>query len=263
MKRMEKTSLLVFLPVLLLAVACAVTPASQTPGSLELVTTMGPNLQLTASAIPNPALVGPGTIDSLVSSTLALRGVEFNLTTTQPGGEQASLTGEIDARGNQHLLKTYPPNPTLPLGEGVTDPASRQEIYILDGVAYVPDINGTLQPAQTPSLASTLQDALLSPDGPAYWLKLLPQGSLTTQGNETFGGSQALKYAIQGSVDGQDITGELWLTPDQSALLGAEISVPAGLISSMQPTGHLQVSFSVTQTNVAPIQLRTPPAPPS
>ncbi len=255
MERMVKTSLLVFLPtLLLLAAACTVLPAGQAPGSPELVTTAGPDLQLTASAIPNPTKGEPGTFDSLVSRTLALRGIELNLTTTQAGGEQASLSGEIDANGNQHLLKTYPANPTLPLGEGVTDPLSQQEIYVLDGVAYVADINGILQPAQTASLASTLPDALLSHDGPVYWLNMLPSGSLVPQDSETYGGFQATRYTIQGVVDNQEISGTIWLMQDGSALLGAQLNVPADLTGSLQTHGSLEISFSVEQASIAPIQ---------
>lgn len=262
---------LLLLPILLgLCLACSratqVSPSasSVTPANEVLpVTTLSPDTQTTlapeASSVPAEE---KGTIDNLVAGTLNLRSVKIELNTTQPDGQVASLMAEIDANGNQHLVKTYPASSTPLFENGADNPPTTIEMYVLEGVAYAPDETGTLRPAETQDLASSLQTAILSPDGPGFWLKVLPAESLTAQGSENTGGFQASKYKIQGMLEEAEIIGSLWVEPDKQALLDADIDVPASL-AGPQTEGTLQIHFTVEQSDVAPIQPETAAALPT
>ncbi len=111
-------------------------------------------------------------------------------------------------------------------------------------------------------MATYLQSALLSPDGPGFWLKILPTGSLTPQGNEETSGFQTSKYSIQGNLDEATITGFLWVAADKQTLLDTEIDVPASL-AGPQTQGTLQIRFQVEQADIAPIQPETAAALPT
>jgi hypothetical protein len=250
---------LLLLPFLLgLCLACSrttsttqasVSPAANsTPpaGEVQPATTLSPE----ANAIPGEE---KSTIDSLVAGTLSLRGVVIELSTTQPDGAVTILDVEIDTAGNQHLLKTYPSSATPLFENGVADPPTSIELYVLKGVAYAPDETGVLRPTGEADMASYLQAAMLSPDGPGFWLKVLPAGSLTPMNSETLGGFQASKLTIQGKLEEAAIVGVLWVEPVQQALLGVEIDVPASL-AGPQTEGSLQIRFKVEQSDVPPIQ---------
>ncbi len=143
---------LLLLPILLgVCLACsratptAISPAanSQTTASEVLpATTLNVEAQSTLAAAASPVPgEKKGTIDSLVDGTLNLHGVKIELSTTQPDGPVTSLVVEIDANGNQHLVKTYPTSPTPLFENGVADPPTTIELYVLADVAYAPDRN--------------------------------------------------------------------------------------------------------------------------
>jgi hypothetical protein len=279
------------LPLLLvLAVACSnAAPASNTqpvsvtqptsaalPGSSAVsnpAASQAPQVQLTFPPTASQVTITPpaivSTFDNLVAGTVALRKVKVSLSTIQPDGSLTSLQAEIDASGNQHILQTYPPisttlsiSGTLVAESGTPNPPITYEMYVLDGVAYIPDQDGVIRPADTQSMTDTLQGAILSPDGPAFWMKILPAGSFTPQGIEQTGGFQAKKYAIQGVMDKGTITGSLWVTPDKQTLLAAQLSIPAQIALSGS-TGTVQINFQVEQADIAPIQPQTASALPT
>jgi hypothetical protein len=268
---MRRYRTLLFLPILLvLMIACSkatsainTQTANTSPAPLA---SQAPQVQLTFPPTNSPVTGGQsasrGTFDNLVIGTTALRGVKISLTTTQPDGSVTSLNVEIDANGNQHVLKTYPKSNTQLFENGAPNPPTTLEMYVLNGMAYAPDKDGTFRPADTQAMTATLQNALLSPEGPAFWLKVLPSGSLTPQGSDETGGFQASKYAIQGALDGGTITGTLWVGPNQSALLMTELDIPAKLAGS-QTEGTMQIRFTVEQADIAPIQPETAAALPT
>ncbi len=102
-------------------------------------------------------------------------------------------------------------------------------------------------------MTSFVQLALKSPDGPAFWLKVLPAGSISVAGDETFGGYQARKYAIQATVEGMTITGMAWLDPSVPALIGARLTIP-GKLTSAPTEGNLQIEYQLEKADVALIQ---------
>jgi hypothetical protein len=273
------------LPLLLaLTMACSnaapaspTQPASATPPGSPAATnpaaSQAPQVQPTlpgtqvSLAITPPAIVS--TFDNLVAGTVALRSVKLSLSTTQPDGSLTSLQAEIDASGNQHILETSPiisvtisASGTPIAQSGTTNPPITYEMYVLGGVAYIPDQDGVIRPADTQAMTNTLQGAILSPDGPAFWMKILPAGSFTPQGIEQTGGFQAKKYAIQADMGEGTITGSLWVTPDKQALLAAQLNIPAQIALSGSD-GTVQINFQVEQADIAPIQPKTAAALPT
>ncbi|NJD59248.1 MAG: hypothetical protein FIA98_07600, partial [Anaerolineae bacterium] len=251
--------------LLVFALACSkTTPAPgtqslQTPSPLatseqssSLETPQVSNATSTLASDASTATGNQPTIDSLVEGTLAFRNVKISLSTTQPDGSSTSLAAEIDANGDQHLLNTYPENPGLVFSEGMQSPPFNLELYVVGGVAYKPDEDGIFQVAETQEMSFTLKNAILSPDGPAFWLKVFPAGSLTSQGSELFGGFQAQKYAIQGTLYGQSVCGEIWVESSQQSLLGAEIDLPASLYGP-QPEGSVHIHLQVEHSDISPI----------
>jgi hypothetical protein len=270
---MRTHRILMLLPILLgLCLACShATPAAVSPAANSTTstgealpgTTVSPQAQTTLASAASPVPTQQkGTIDGLVAGTLTLRSVKISLSTTQPDGSVNNLNAEIDANGNQHLVKTYPESSTPLFENGAPNPPTTLEMYVLNGVAYAPDKNGIFRPADAQSMTATLQNALLSPEGPAFWLKVLPMGSLSPQGNEEIGGFAATKYIIQGKLDQADISGSLWVTPDKQTLLAAEIDVPASQ-AGPQTKGTLKIRFHVEKADIAPIQPETAPALPT
>jgi hypothetical protein len=261
-------TLLSLLILVVLTLACSKTnPGTQPAQATQPLATAGQSGQI---ATPNNSLATPtfstdtnaaqidqptnqGTIDALVDGTLALRGVQIGLSTTQPDGSISTLDAQIDGVGNQHLLKTFPESSTSLFSNGAPNPPTDLELYVLEGVAYAPDENGIFRPASTQDMSGSLKNAILSPDGPGFWLKVLPEGSLISQGNEEFGGYQAIKYAIQGTIDGQTTSGTLWVDSDQQALLGAQIDLPASLYGP-QDEGNIHIDFQVKRAEIEPIQ---------
>jgi hypothetical protein len=229
-------------------VATSAAPPAET--SLPTATMILPAQPTLASPASTPA---KGTIDTLIEGTMALRSVKLNLETTRPDGQATSLAGEIDASGAQHLVKVYPqPDSTLfPVGSG--NPPSTAEIYVLTEGAYTPDENGALHLAEAADVVDYLQSSLLGPDGPGFWLKILPAGSLSPAGSEVLNGFQSMKYALSACIGDGTISGSMWIEPSLQALIGAELSIPASL-AGPEASGDLNIRFHVAQADVAPIQ---------
>lgn len=203
---------------------------------------------------------GPDPLDRL----LEMRSVQFNLTALQPAGDARSLQGEIDSAGNMHLRFSSPIpvlpdlpeklNPDLKLPEEI-------ELYVVDGKAYQPD-------DQNPAWATApladdygkeLSNLLHGPNGPGLWLSLLPAGSLTSAGQESVGGFAADKYTVNGSVNDQTITGNLWY--ESHALVQVELHIPAALLEPDKPgaQGELKITLEVQKADVELVTLPTPP----
>jgi hypothetical protein len=248
MDRPSKNHPLVFTALLLIwvtAIACIFTqaPASKSSPATPAAGQPNPTTPFSAAtqpsgeiaptriATPQDEISQPDPLDHL----LAMRSIQFNLQVTRPDGSNRSLDAEIDSVGNMHLKfgyqgfdlkgmpKDYDPKALPPF----------VELYVVDGKAYLPD-------AQDPTWSTTPFDdnypadlslELHGMESPAMWLNILPPGSLQPAGNESVGGFAADKYSVNGSVDGQQITGTLWEEPQADALVQAELHVPAALLS--------------------------------
>jgi len=199
-----------------------------------------------------------------------LRSIKFNLTALRGDGTRYSIDVEIDSTGNMHV-KYGPPSvdPTL-LPKGFDSkllPATGSELYVLDGKAYqVDDQNPDwmTKPIDI-NYIQTLSQEIHGPDGPAMWLDLLPDGSIQAAGQETVGGFAANKYTVSGEINGQLVTGAIWIDPQADALVKAELAVPAALLSdpSQPQPGELNITLNAQKADIPMVSLPTAPAAPT
>jgi hypothetical protein len=270
-----KTSWINFLPVLAIlmviwmtAMACvigqhptssptapaAVQPNAPTP--LPAATEQSAEIPTQASA-PQDELLQPDPLDHL----LGMRSIQFNLTVTRPDNTIRSLDAEIDSAGNMHLLFGYQGFDLTGMPKDYDPKAlpASVEMFVIGGKAYLPD-------AQDPNWRTTPFDEnypanltleLHGIESPAMWLNLLPPGSIQSAGQATVGGFTADKYSVDGSVDGQKISGTLWEEPQADALVQAELHIPAALLSPPdQPlSGEMLITLKAQKKDVAPLVL--------
>jgi hypothetical protein len=222
-------------------------------------------LQSTSAAAPAPGQPTPAETDPL-DRLLAMRSIKFNLTALSRDGASRSLDVEIDSAGGMHVKSSLPAiNPKLlPKGFDPNTLPTTNELYVLDGKAYQPsDQNPAWMTAPLdPNYIQTLSRQMHGQDGPAFWLNLLPEGSIRPGGKDTAGGFAADKYLVNGQVDGQSITGTIWFEPQADALVQAELHVPAALLSAPDKPQKGEVKITLN-TQKADVPLVSLPAAPS
>lgn len=196
------------------------------------------------------------TIDSLIHTTLSLRSIQIEMIVTDPAGRVTSTMAEIDKDGSQHLLIQYPENQTLTSG-GQEKPPLPVELFTIVGTVYATDSRNPekLQITET-VMSGKLAQILSGPEGIGLWLKILPEGSLSIGDLQERGGFQAQMYSVHGAVNGQDITGELWIDRDSEGIIGVSLDIPAGLTRyGSMGTADLAIRFVVEKTYITPIQI--------
>lgn len=232
-------------------------PSAPVPAATE----PSPNIAPTQTGVAQDELLQPDPLDHL----LGMRSVQFTLSVTRPDGTIRSLDAEIDSAGNMHITFGYQGFDLTGMPKDYDPKAlpSSAELYVIGGKAYLPD---DLDPnwKTTPfdeNYPATLTLELHGLEGPALWLDLLPAGSIQPAGQESVGGFAADKYNVDGSVDGQKISGTLWEEPQADALVQAELHIPAALLSPPnQPLpGEMLITLKAQKADIAPIKL--PPAP--
>jgi hypothetical protein len=87
-------------------------------------------------------------------------------------------------------------------------------------------------------------------NGPFLWLKALPKGSFSVQGDSRVGDSWGKKYAVKANLDGAQITGSVVVDAESGALTLADLNIPAALTGK---TGALVIHFEVIKTPVEKI----------
>ncbi len=242
--------------VLLLGLTLACGPlsllnATVTPTPASAIPVQPATIQPVQTSV-KPQASGP-TIAQLVEFAVSQRSVKLHMSTTRPDGSLYRLEAEIDTIGSQHVVKTYPASSTAIFENGIPNPPATAEFYLVDNVVYSPDENGVLKPSDSEGMDTFLQAALLSTDGPAFWLKVLSAGSLTSSGDEAYGGFNARRYAVQASLEGLPITGTIWVEPSLQALVGADLSIP-GKLAGPYTQGTLQIQYQLEKTDVSLIQ---------
>ena len=197
---------------------------------------------------------------------LGLRSIIIQLTAQRPDGSNSSTQVEIDSVGNMHVKYSLPALDAklFPQGFDTSKIPTSSELFVLNGKAYQPsdqDPSWMSTPMDADYL-QTLYDELYGPDGVAEWLDILPDGSLVSAGQESVGGFQTDAYAVNGTVDGQAVTGKLWYEPQSDALVKAELNVPAALYDPTDKslTGALKVNLNTQKANVPLVTLPSAPA---
>jgi hypothetical protein len=197
---------------------------------------------------------GPNPLDALIN----MRSVIIRLKIQQPDGSMNSTQIEIDSTGNLHEIKSMPPlsKEGLPPGVEAPERSDHFEIFVIGGKAYIPsEINKEWKSKPVDEdFLPTVSSFLHSGYGLATWLDLLPEGSLTSAGQETVGGFNADKYTVKGTVGEQEITGSLWYEPQTGALVKAELNVPAVLYDESL-SGQVKISLDTQKAQVAAIAL--------
>jgi hypothetical protein len=259
---------LILLPVTLVMLACiglgsGTSTATVPQGSTGKATqAIGEATTTTGGATQTPA-AEPDPLDRL----LAMHSIQFNLIALQPDGTLNSVQGKIDSSGNMHL--TFHSEASLPAGAlENSDPEwlkQDYELYVVDGKAYQPDDqNATWMTTPVEeNYGEELSNLLHGQDGPGLWLDILPDGSLQSAGQETVGGFATDKYSVNGAVDNQTITGNLWYETEGYALLKVTLTIPAALLlsnPSQKAQGELKITLETQKAEVPPVSLPTPPA---
>jgi hypothetical protein len=189
---------------------------------------------------------------------LVLREIRISLETVRPDGSGFNLVAEVDTSGNSHILKTYlgesPGRQPTPANDGTTFPSS-VELIVVQGIAYISDNKGGYKKIVGSESASTLEALLQSPDGPGLWVSILPKESLQAEGSEQKGGFTTQKYTIQGEIEGNKLTGILWLDTESGALIGADLQIPAALYGPFgtNNAGSVTIKLNVSNAAIAPI----------
>jgi hypothetical protein len=220
-----------------------------TAAATETLESPTPEVELS----PTPEQPQRVTMQELITNTLALVSVKMSLETIYADGKAVQQAVEVDQQGNYSLAKTYT---GLPQGypEELGVPPAKTLLVVVDGTAYGPDNDGKLAKAEA-GLVTLLENLLRGASGPGMWLSVLPQGSLTIAGQESKGGFETTKYSLQGDIEGNVITGEIWVELQTKALVAAELVVPGALLGSPeQPApGNLEIHFLVEAAQVAPV----------
>ncbi len=186
---------------------------------------------------------------------MSLRSVHMELNTDIPGEDPDRTQIFVDAAGNARIERNLPT-----FEDPEITPVSPDwyilEIFIVDEKAYTRMGKSGSAKAQ-PDLDHALSDLLYAPTGPGMWLILLPRESLTSQGNESKGGFEAVRYNMAGSLVSSDIRGQCWVDEPTGALVGMDLSLPEQffLSSDENRSGTVKITFSVAKADVPPIAL--------
>jgi hypothetical protein len=231
-----------------LAVACSC-PAGALPGVSQFLGSSTPSGEVSTGAEGETA-EGPDMIDL----TLSLRSVSVSLAATDPDGYARSLTGEIDAAGNSHLVEPFDPGPEM---QGTLTPPvdgwGAFELFVVDGHAY------TRMPGeaavQDDAYLTFLEDDLRGPDGPGLWLVWAGTEDLEPAAHEEMGGFSAIRYPVNATVEDGTIQGTIWVDEETSALVRAELAISPTLFSTADnpASGDLSILFEVARADVSPI----------
>lgn len=217
--------------------------------------------QQTPTSVVEPTL-GPDPLDHLLS----MRSITIQLAAQRPDGSSSLTHIEIDSAGNLHVKFSLPAMPMeeLPQATVAAIPVNSGEIFVVDGKVY--QVIGTdkywMSTPVDEDYLSTLSTNLHGPDGPGLWLDMLPDGSLTSAGKETVGGFDTNKYTVNGTVDGQAITGSLWFEPQANALVKAELIVPEEIYHSTEKSLQAQLKISLDAQKADVPFIKLPEAPP-
>lgn len=191
--------------------------------------------------------------DPRVEKTLGLRSVQMALQTVLPGETPKRILVSIDAAGNQRIEMATPMLEGAALTPEPPD-WNTLEIFVVDGEAYM-RMGKTGSAKAEPQQNNALSDLLYNPSGPGMWLILLPEESFTDAGKELKGGFDTIKYTVDGSLEGDAITGEFWIDEQTGALIGANLSLAESIFDPMvEGTGGLvTIEFSVEKADVPAI----------
>ena len=240
--------------------------------SCNFVTNLASNFSSNQAGGETPVVEQPSSSSEIPTTEpdpldhlLSLRSITINMTALRPDGSSSSTQIEIDSAGNMQVKYTLPaPDPKyLPQGFDTTQLPTSSELFVVDGKAYQPSDQDPAWMSKPidPDYLQTLSEALHGPDGVGEWLDILPDGSLTSVGQETVGGFATDKYTVNGSVDGQVITGSLWYEPQSDSLVQAELHVPAAIydVTNKSPTGELKINLDTQKADVPLVTLPSAP----
>jgi hypothetical protein len=188
--------------------------------------------------------------DPRVEGTLSLRSVQMELQTAIPGETPNHILISIDAAGNQRIEMTT----SVPEEAAVTPESpdwNVMEIFIVDGAAYT-RMGKTGSAESNPDENDALSQILYNPTGPGMWLIMLPEDNFTSAGKESKGGFDAVKYTVDGSLEGDAITGEFWVDEQTGALIDANLSLAENLLNPTDSGtgGTVTIDFSVEKADV-------------
>ena len=236
-----------------MALACSFFDTA-TPQSGGLPGVVSPSLEVVPSSTGNGASdVIEELTDPRVEATLSLRSVQMELQTAFPGETPNRILISIDATGNQRIEMTTP----VP-EESTLTPESPEwnvlEIFVVDGTAYA-RMGKAGSAESNPDENNALRDILYNPAGPGMWLILLQEENFTSAGKESKGGFDAVKYTVDGSLDGDKITGEFWVDEQTGALIGANLSLAESILGSVESGagGVVTIEFSVEKADIPAI----------
>ncbi len=236
-----------------MALACSFFDTA-TPQSGGLPGVVSPSPEVVPSSIGNGASdVMEELTDPRVEGTLALRSVQMELQTAFPGEIPNRILVSVDAAGNQRIEMTTPVSEGFALTPEPPD-WNVNEIFVVDGKAYTRmGKTGSAEP--DPEQNDALSEILYNPMGPGMWLILLPEENFTSAGKESKGGFDAVKYTVDGSLDGDTITGVFWVDEQTGALVGANLSLAESILGSVESGtgGMVTIEFSVEKADVAMI----------
>jgi len=196
---------------------------------------------------------------------LALNSIQINLTITRPDSSSRSIQITIDKTGNMDLKfnESAPDTKDIPKGFDPKAIKTDSELLVVGGNAY---LFNDLDPywMSTPiaeNYPQTFTQELHGMDGPALWLNMLPDGSIQPAGQEIVGGFAVDKYIVNGKVDNQTISGNLWEETQSDALIQAELHIPGALLSDPdQPEpGELKIVLNTQKADVPAITLPAAP----
>jgi len=192
---------------------------------------------------------------------LTLKSIRFSLTTIRSDNTRRSLDADIDSVGNMHLQYGYDGFKLDKLPDQFDSkiwPATA-EVFVLDGKAYQPrqkDETWKTTPIAEKYI-DNLSMQLHSFEGPALWLRILPEGSIIAAGDESVGGFDTKKYSVKGEVDQQKISGMIWIEPQSKSLVQADLTIPAALLGDPQKpqAGEMKIIFKAQKVNIPAIVL--------
>ena len=198
--------------------------------------------------------VSAGSMQKLLTETLALRQVVITLEDSYPDGKAMRMQAEVDSAGNYRITKTYSSGgvEALAASKDVT------EAYIIDGSAYYPDDEGKWVQYTGKEVCAQLETLLRGPDGPGLWLDLLPNDSYNFKGDGALEFFESKVYVIDGEISGRPVSGEITLQKGTFALLRADFTLPDSLFHPETPASTPMImSFTVEMEDVSPFTVDT------
>lgn len=219
-------------------------------------------------AAPEPAIETPalpegeissdemeGLTDPRVEAALSLRSVQMVLEVSFPGEATDRSLVFVDASGNQRIEMT------TPIPEDAELPPTSEdwnvaEIFVVDGQAY--SRMGKIGSVELhPEEADALSQMIYNPTGPGLWLLLAPGEAFTSTIEESQGGFDCIRYALDTSLEGGDVWGEIWVDQETGALIEANLSISEGLLRPVESGTEAEVLiyFSVEKAEVPPIEI--------